>query len=146
MAARRPTRACVDLIAELKARGLKVTLYPFVMMDVPAGNALPDPWTGAASQPAYPWRGRITCDPAPGRPGSPDGTAAAAEQVDAFFCGGADGWNYRTMILHYAALAVAAGGVDAFLIGSELRSLTRVRVGVRRLSGGRLRWWRWPRR
>ena len=27
----------------LKARGLKVVLYPFVMMDVPAGNALPDP-------------------------------------------------------------------------------------------------------
>ena len=73
------------LIAELKARGLKVTLYPFVMMDIPAGNALPDPWTGAASQPAYPWRGRITCDPAPGQPGSPDGTAAAATQVDAFF-------------------------------------------------------------
>ena len=68
-----------DLIAELKARGLKVTLYPFVMMDIPAGNALPDPWTGAASQPAYPWRGRITCDPAPGQAGSPDGT-----------CGGGD--------------------------------------------------------
>ena len=31
------------LIAELKARGLKVTLYPFVMMDIPAGNTLPDP-------------------------------------------------------------------------------------------------------
>ena len=74
-----------DLIGALKARGLKVTLYPFVMMDIPAGNALPDPWTGAASQPPYPWRGRITCDPAPGQPGSPDGTAAAGDQVDAFF-------------------------------------------------------------
>ena len=31
------------------------------------------------------------------------------------------------MILHYADLAASAGGVDAFLIGSELRSLTRVR-------------------
>ena len=81
-------RACTHLIAELKARGLKVTLYPFVMMDIPAGNALPDPWTGAAPQPAYPWRGRITCDPAPGQPGSPDGTGAAATQVDAFFGGG----------------------------------------------------------
>jgi hypothetical protein len=38
------------LIAELKARGLKVTLYPFVMMDIPGGNGLPDPWTGASSQ------------------------------------------------------------------------------------------------
>ena len=31
------------------------------------------------------------------------------------------------MVLHYAALAADAGGVDAFLIGSELKSLTRVR-------------------
>ena len=31
------------LIQELNARGLKVTLYPFVMMDIPAGNALTDP-------------------------------------------------------------------------------------------------------
>ena len=31
------------------------------------------------------------------------------------------------MVLHYASLAVDAGGVDAFLIGSELKSLTRVR-------------------
>ena len=115
------------LIAELKARGLKVTLYPFVMMDIPADNALPDPWTGAVSQPAYPWRGRIVCEPAPGQAGSPDGTAAAADQVDAFFTGGADGCNYRNMILHYATLAADAGGVDAFLIGSELKALTRVR-------------------
>ena len=126
-AARRPTTASIDLIAELKARGLKVTLYPFVMMDIPAGNALADPWTGAASQPAYPWRGRITCDPAPGQAGSPDGTAAAATQVNAFFSGGPDSWNYRNMMLHYASLAASAGGVDAFLIGSELAALTRVR-------------------
>lgn len=116
-----------DLIAELKARGLKVTLYPFVMMDVAAGNALADPWTGAPSQPPYPWRGRITCAPAPGQAGSPDGTAGAATQVNAFFNGGADQWNYRNFVLHYATLAAAAGGVDAFLIGSELKSLTRVR-------------------
>jgi hypothetical protein len=31
------------------------------------------------------------------------------------------------MILHYANLVVGAGGVDAFLIGSEFKSLTRVR-------------------
>ncbi len=118
----------VHLIAELKARGLKITFYPFLVMDIPAGNALPDPWTGASSQPAYPWRGRITCDPAPGRAGSPQGTSAAAAQVANFFSGGT--WNYRRMILHYAGLVMSAGGVDAFLIGSELRSLTRVRSGA----------------
>jgi Gene Transfer Agent (GTA)-like protein/putative tail protein len=115
-----------DLIAELKTRGLKITLYPFVAMDIAADNTLGNPWTGAAPQPAYPWRGRITCDPAPGVAGSPDGTAAAATQVDAFFSGGSDAWNYRNMVLHYASLAAEAGGVDAFLIGSELKSLMRV--------------------
>ncbi|WP_022721070.1 glycoside hydrolase/phage tail family protein [Rhodopseudomonas sp. B29] len=115
----------VHLIGELKARGLKITFYPFVVMDITAGNSLPNPWTGGAPQPPYPWRGRITCDPAAGVGGSPQGTAAAADQVAQFFAGGA--WNYRRMILHYARLCATAGGVDAFLIGSELRGLTRVR-------------------
>ncbi|HEY0236560.1 MAG TPA: glycoside hydrolase/phage tail family protein [Afipia sp.] len=123
------------LIAELKARHIKVTLYPFLMMDIAPGNALPDPWNGAPSQPAYqpayPWRGRITCDPAPGVAGSPQGTAAAAAQVAQFFSGSGSGdWSYRRMILHYANLAAACGGVDAFLIGSELKALTRVRSGA----------------
>ena len=122
----------VHLIGELKARGLKITFYPFVMMDIAAGNTLPDPWSGGASQPAYqpayPWRGRITCDPAPGRAGSPQGTSAAATQVANFFSGGV--WNYRRMVLHYAQLAASAGGVDAFMIGSELKALTRVRSGA----------------
>ena len=118
----------MHLIAELKARGLKVTFYPFVMMDIAPGNALPNPWTGAGTQPAYPWRGRITCDPAPGQPGSPQGGAGAAAQVAGFFTGGE--WNYRRMVLHYANLVQASGGVDAFLIGSELKALTRVRSGA----------------
>ncbi len=120
-------QSVIDLIAELKGRELKITLYPFLMMDIAVDNTLTDPWTGASSQPVYPWRGRVTCHPAPGQAGSPDGTSAAATQVNAFFSGGTDAWNYRNMILHYASLAVAAGGVDAFLIGSELKSLTRVR-------------------
>ncbi|MBB2960564.1 hypothetical protein FHU13_000936 [Methylobacterium sp. R2-1] len=136
------------LVAELNRRGLVVVLYPFVMMDVPAGNALPDPYrpgeTPAASQPAYPWRGRITCDPASDRPGSPDGTGGAADQVAAFFEGPQ---GYRAMILHYAGLAAgwAAAGVPlaGFILGSEFVGLTRVRgpdgsypavEGLRRLA------------
>jgi hypothetical protein len=116
------------LIAELKDRGLKVTLYPFLMMDVPGDNDLPSPYTGEAPQPAFPWRGDITCYPAPGVDGSPDGTGAAGDQVNAFFAGGGGtGWNFRRLILHYAQLAANAGGVDAFIIGSELKALTRVR-------------------
>ncbi|NTJ41719.1 hypothetical protein G6L28_03775 [Agrobacterium larrymoorei] len=113
----------LQAIADLKARGLKVCLYPFVMMDVPAGNGLPDPY-GKAEQDAYGWRGNITCHPAAGRPASVDRTAAARAQIS-IFCNRTDG--YRRMVLHYAALARQAGGVDAFLIGSELRGLTRVR-------------------
>jgi hypothetical protein len=117
-----PSDASVSgAIADLKARGLSVTFYPFVMMDVPPDNSLPNPYTGSAGQPAYPWRGRITCDPAPGQPGTPDNSAAAATQINTFFTG------YRNCVLHYAQLCQAAGGVDAFLIGSELIGLTRVR-------------------
>lgn len=113
----------IRLIAEIKRRGLKVTLYPFVMMDVPTDNGRINPYTSTAPQPPYPWRGRITCDPAPGQSGSPQGTAAAATQVANFFA------TYRSMVLHYANLSLAAGGVHAFLIGSELAALTRVRSG-----------------
>jgi hypothetical protein len=133
----------IRAIRDLKERGLKVTLIPFVMMDVPADNDLPDPHSGAANQPAYPWRGRITCDPAPGRPGSPHGAGGAAAQASTFLGTaarwqflrfgevviylGAPEWRYRRFILHMANLAAAADGVDAFVIGSEMIGLTRVR-------------------
>ncbi len=113
----------IRLIKHLKDRDLEVVLYPFVMMDVPSGNGLPDPY-GGTGQPAYPWRGRITCHPAPGRPGSPDATNAAATQIDQWFT---HPWGYRNFILHYAGLAGKAGGVDGFILGSELVGLTRVR-------------------
>lgn len=137
--------AVLEAIAAIKARGLAVGLYPFVLMDVPAGNGLVDPYSGA-EQAAFPWRGRITCYPAAGEAGSPDKTAAAASQVAAFFGTCAPGdfaasgttvaysgpveWGLRRMVLHYAQLAAMAGGVDAFLIGSELRGLTQVRDGA----------------
>ncbi len=132
----------VAAIQELKARGFKVGLYPFILMDVPAGNALPDPY-GEAEQGAYPWRGRITLHPAPGSPGTPDKTSAASAQVNAFFGAAAPGdftivdgavayggpaeWSFRRFILHNAKLAALAGGVDAFILGSELRGITSAR-------------------
>lgn len=137
----------IQAIREIRARGIEVMLYPFVAMDVPAGNGLPDPW-GGAEQAVYPWRGRITCDPAPGRPGSVDRTATAAAQIAAFVGSarasdfavvdgavvhsGPEEWSLRRMVLHYARLAVAAGGVDGFLIGSEFVGLDAVRDAGRR--------------
>jgi hypothetical protein len=80
---------------------------------------------------------------APGQPGSPDKTAAAADEVAAFvgtaaagdflvsgdgvIYSGPDEWSFRRFILHYANLCQVAGGVDAFLIGSEMRGLTTAR-------------------
>ncbi|RZJ01501.1 MAG: hypothetical protein EON90_02665 [Brevundimonas sp.] len=86
-------------VAELKARGLEVTLYPFVFMDCEG----------------YPWRGRVE-----GR----DGIEAEAD-VTAMF-GAADGWGLRRLALHYANLA-AETGADGLLIGSEMRGLTWTR-------------------
>ncbi len=114
----------VRSIRALKARGLKVTHYPFLLMDVPAGNGLPDPH-GDGHQPAYPWRGRMSLDVAENRPGTADRTATARADIERFVFG--QEWSYRRMVLHQAALCAFAGGVDAFVIGSEMRGLTRLR-------------------
>ncbi len=134
----------IAAIRDLQDRGLGVTLAPFIFMDVPAGNALPDPYTGAASQPAYPWRGRITVSsgarasrapptrrpqpPPRSRPSSaPRSPRDFAIDGDSVVYSGPDEWSYRRFILHCAHLCAAAGGVEAFIIGSELRGLTQVR-------------------
>ncbi len=80
--------AVVQAIQEMKARGLRVTFYPFILMDVPPDNLLPNPYSDNAAetgQPAFPWRGRITCSPAAGYAGTVDKTATAASQVAALF-------------------------------------------------------------
>jgi hypothetical protein len=107
-------RAVLQAIAELKARGLRVTLYPFILMDCEG----------------YPWRGRITGEAAdiPGLFGgaSPGDFIADGETVA---YGGPADWGLRRMVLHHARLAQMAGGVDGFLIGSELRGITAIRDG-----------------
>jgi hypothetical protein len=142
--------AVVQAIREMKARGLRVTFYPFILMDVLPGNSLPNPYSDTASatgQPTFPWRGRITCSPAAGFAGTVDKTSTAAGQVAAFFgsaspsdfavsgetvvwTGGTGDRGLRRMVLHYAHLCAAAGGVDAFLIGTEMRGLTTIRSGA----------------
>lgn len=86
-------------IRSLKARGVEVTLYPFVFMDCPG----------------YPWRGRVA---------GTDGAGAAGEVASLF--GTADGWGVRRLALHYARMA-AEEGADGLLIGSEMRGLTGTR-------------------
>lgn len=132
----------IAAIRDLNARGLGVSLTPFILMDIAAENSRPNPY-GGASQPPYPWRGRITCHPASGQPGTVDKTSASAAQIAAFVgtvtpahfsiasdsvvYAGPNEWSYRRMVLHQAYLAKVAGGVEAFQIGTELRGLTHVR-------------------
>ena len=133
----------VTAIRDLKARGLSPVLSPFILMDVAAANTLQDPYSSALSQRPYPWRGRITVSPAAGRAGTPDKTASAATAVaqfagtarpsdfvlagDTVIYNGPNEFSFRRFILHHAMLAKAAGGVDAFILCSELRGLTQVR-------------------
>ena len=135
----------IRAIRDLADRGLKVMVYPFIMMDIERDNGKPDPY-GGLEQAAYPWRGMITGSAAPAIAGSPDKTAAAADEIadfvgtaarsdfdivgDTVVYSGPDEWSFRRLILHYAYLCKAAGGVDAFLIGSELRGLTTLRSGA----------------
>jgi hypothetical protein len=133
----------IESIRGLKDKGFAPMFYPFILMEQMPGNTLPNPWTGDAGQPKLPWRGRVTLSLAPGQAGSPDRSAAAQAQVDAFmgtaqpsdfsivdgtvrYSGPAE-WRYRRFILHYANLCKAAGGVGAFCIGSEMVALTQIR-------------------
>jgi len=111
-------------IRELNARGYEVCLYPFLLMDIPPGG----------DQPAYPWRGRIeAADTAasnaffgaaqPAHFGAWDGNTIP-------YTGPPGDTGLRRMILHYAHLCAAAGGVESFCIASELRGLTFSRDGT----------------
>ena len=125
--------------------GQDVYFYPFILMDIPPGNGLPDPY-GGAEQATYPWRGRITTSSF-----GVDKTAAAQTEVDSLFGSVAVGdfsvsgttvtytgtpgdFGYRRMVFHYAHLCAAAANTldtptrfKGFYIGTELRGLTQIR-------------------
>ncbi|MEP1612659.1 MAG: glycoside hydrolase/phage tail family protein [Roseobacter sp.] len=121
--------AVVRAIKNLRARGKRVVLYPFIMMDITNAQALPNP-SGSGVQGAYPWRGRI--EPRSGQSVASEISAfmGTAEASDFSVSGenvsyrGPNQWKFRRFILHLASLAKAAGGVDAFLIGTEMRGLS----------------------
>ncbi len=113
----------VRCIRDLKARGFRVIFYPFILMTAPG----------------LPWRGRISYF-------QPDVSSAATAAVEAFlgsaaagdftpdpvnltvaYSGSATDYTYRRMILHYAWLCTVAGGVELFMLGSELRGLETIR-------------------
>jgi hypothetical protein len=115
-------QSIVRCIKDLKARGFRVVFYPF-LLSTAAG---------------FPWRGQITF--------TPDLSSAAASAVASFmgsaavsqftpdatnltvaYSGSPTDYTYRRMILHYANLVTLAGGVDLFVIGSELKGFETIR-------------------
>jgi hypothetical protein len=115
-------QSIVRCIRDLKTRGFRVVFYPFILM------------TSAG----LPWRGNIAY--------SADISSAATAAVNAFlgpaatsdftpdltnltvaYSGSPTDYSYRRMILHYAWLCTIAGGVDLFMLGSELRGLEIIR-------------------
>ena len=111
----------IESIIHLNSKGFKITFNPFIMMDCTN----------------YPWRGRIKIAQ------NLENNAGANGAINAFYgnvlashftisgqnisYNGPNEFTYSRFILHQAALCKAAGGVDAFLIGSELIGLTRAR-------------------
>lgn len=144
-------RSVIEGIVDIVSRKeMKCSIYPFILMDIPPGNELTDPY-GGDEQGAFPWRGRITVSSP-----SVDKTSAAATEVADFFgsvavsnfsvaentvnySGSASDFGYRRFILHMAHLMVAASigmtttqkaRLDKFYIGTEMVGLTRVRSGA----------------
>ncbi len=101
----------IQAIHAIKARGMTVTLYPFILVDAPG----------------FPWRGRIT-----GAASDVGEFFGAASASDYSIGAGADhhraaDYGFRNFILSHANLARRAGGVDRFVIGSEMVGLTTIR-------------------
>ncbi len=128
------------LIKDLKERGLEVVLYPFVMMDIPAGNALAGSRTGGAGPAGLSLaRAHHLRSRRPAGPASPDGTAAARGRRSQRV-GFARGWAVST------GMVAALCRISARSAGRRRRRLhhrQRARradaraLRSRRLSGGR---------
>lgn len=100
-------RSIIDLCVEMKARGLKVLLYPMPLVDTTAETPGEDD---------KPWRGRLT----------PDNAAEVAS-----FFNKPNGYN--DYIRHYSQLSVDGTDlksfIDAFVIGTEMIGMTTYDAG-----------------
>lgn len=100
-------KSVLDLCVYLKSKGIKVMLYPFLMVDTT--SAMP-------GEDDKPWRGRIT--------------PSSSAEVTSFFTR-TNGYN--RFIRHYAQLQIGGvylkNNIDAFIIGSEMVGLTSYDAG-----------------
>ncbi|KIN66311.1 putative GTA protein [Sulfitobacter noctilucicola] len=113
-------QSVIEAIRELKIAGKAVMFYPFILMDQFTDNGLPDPYSDAENQPDLPWRGRITLSKAPGQPGTPDRSALASTEIDAFF-GSATAESF-VIIEDQIVYLNDWGGEDAIIVEDETDS------------------------
>ena len=132
--------------------GSAVMFYPFILMDQMPGNGAARPLERGAEQPALPWRGRITLSRGAGagrlarrhrggrgrgaRPSSARRGRGFRAVGRAVTYAGPEEWALSALHPALCGLCAAAGGVEAFCIGSEMRGADADPRG-RRLSGGR---------
>ncbi len=113
----------VRCIQDLKARGFQVVFYPFLLghgLGLPLARA--DHLFARRFERGDQRRRRLS------RIGD-DRPTSRRDKVNLTvgYSGEPFDWTYRRMILHYANLCVVAGGVNLFVIGSELRGLETIR-------------------
>jgi hypothetical protein len=133
-------QSIVRCIRDLKSRGLRVVFYPFILM-----TASGEPWRGDIT-----YNGTDISSAATTAVNNFLGTAATTQftqdnvNLTVAYSGSATDYTYRRMILHYANLCCVAGGVDLFLLGSELRGIETIRgpawTQAGTISGGTTTW------
>ena len=97
-----------------KSRGFKVVFYPFLLgtgrLSLARANHFRRTFSAPRRPPSPPlWARRRSAR-----------VHSGLDQSDGRLSGNPYDWTYRRMILHYANLCCVAGGVNLFVIGSEL--------------------------
>ncbi len=115
-------QSLVRAIRALKARGLRVVFYPFLLMTSSGA-----PWRGRISLASDQSEAAQTAVTAFLGAASADQFTPDADSLTVVYSGAPTDYTFRRMILHYASLCALAGGIDLFLIGSELRGLEQIR-------------------
>lgn len=122
-------KSFVEAINYLKANGYKVGIKPKILMDITDAQALPA--IGGGVQPRYPNANNINYDGDINKVVNVNtffGTHVisdfTADELELTTISNKVGFTYSRFIIHYILLSDIAGGVDAFIIGSDLRNLT----------------------
>lgn len=78
-------RAVFEAIEYIRGAGFDLVLMPMLMLDIPPGNELTDPYDVKPNQAIFPKASLVTISPSVGAVGTPNNTAEARTQIEAFF-------------------------------------------------------------